>query len=52
VIDSGNVSPGRRMNMRSELIDQLKKYQDLIDSETISKEMFNELQLTMVSDIN
>ena len=52
MIDSGNVSPGCQVNMRSELIDLLKKCQDLIDSGAISQEMFNELQLTMVSDIN
>lgn len=48
---SGGISPGRRVNIRSELIDQLKKCQDLIDSGAISKEVFDELQLTILADI-
>ena len=48
---AGSVSPHCRVNMRSELIDQLKKCQDLIDSGAISKEMFDELQLTIFTDI-
>ena len=51
VISGGSISPSRRVNMRSELIDQLKKCQDLIDSGAISKEMFDELQLTIFTDI-
>lgn len=51
LIDSGSLSPSRRVNMRSELIDQLKKCQDLFDSGAISKEMFDELQATIFTDI-
>lgn len=47
----GSISPGRRVNIRSELIDQLKKCQDLIDSGAISKEVFDELQITILADI-
>ena len=48
---TGGISPGKRVNIRSELIDQLKKCQDLIDSGTISKEVFDELRLTILADI-
>jgi len=51
LIDSGSLSPSRRVTMRSELIDQLKKCQDLFDSGAISKEMFDELQATIFTDI-
>ena len=47
----GGISPGKRVNIRSELIDQLKKCQDLIDSGAISKEVFDELRLTILADI-
>lgn len=47
----GGISPGRQVNIRLELIDQLKKCQDLIDSGAISKEVFDELQLTILADI-
>ena len=48
---ASSMSPHRRVNMRSELIDQLKKRQDLVDSGAIGKEMFDELQLTIFTDI-
>ena len=48
---AGGISPGKRVNIRSELIDQLKKCQDLIDSGAISKEVFDELRLTILADI-
>ena len=44
-------SPGRRVNMRSELIDQLKKCSELADSGAISDEVFGDLQTTILSDI-
>ena len=44
-------SPGRRVNMRSELIDQLKKCSELVDSGAISDEIFHDLQTTILSDI-
>ncbi len=45
------VSPGRRVNIRSELIDQLKKCQELADTGAISKEIFDDLQHTILDDI-
>ena len=44
-------SPGRRVNMRGELIDQLRKCSDLADSGAISDEVFHDLQETILSDI-
>ncbi len=45
------VSPGRRVNIRSELIDQLKKCQELADMGAISQEVFDDLQHTILVDI-
>ena len=45
------VSPGRRVNIRSELIDQLKKCKDLIDSGSITKEVFDELHCNILADL-
>ena len=45
---TGGIFPGRWVNIRSELIDQLKKCQDL---GAISKEVFDELLLTILADI-
>ena len=44
-------SPGRRVNLRSELIDQLKKCSDLAESGAISNDIFRDLQGTILSDI-
>ena len=44
-------SPGRRVNMRSELIDQLKKCSDLVEMGAISQDVFRDLQDTILSDI-
>lgn len=46
-----SLSPGRRVNIRSELIDQLKKCQELVDIGAISQENFQELQDTILFDI-
>lgn len=51
VTTRAGVSPGRRVNIRSELIDQLKKCQDLVDTGAISKEIFEDLQHTILDDI-
>ncbi len=45
------VSPGRRVNIRSELNDQLKKCQELADTGAISQEVFDDLQHTILVDI-
>ena len=47
----GVISPGKRVNIRSELIDQLKKCQDFINSGAITKEVFDELRLTILADL-
>ena len=39
------------MNMRSELIDQLKKRSDLVEMGAISQDVFRDLQDTILSDI-
>jgi hypothetical protein len=44
-------SPGRRVSMRSELIDQLKKWHQLFESGAIGKEEHDELQKTILLDI-
>ena len=44
-------SPGKRVNMRSELIDQLKKCSDLVEMGAISQDVFRDLQDTILSDI-
>ena len=43
--------PGRRVNMRGELIDQLQKLQGLVDGGTISEEQYKELKQTVLNDI-
>ena len=44
-------SPGRRVSIRSECIDQLQKWHALLDCGAISKEQYDELQATILSDI-
>ena len=41
----------QKISIRSQLIDQLKKSQELIDCGAIDREMFDELQRTIISDI-
>ena len=44
-------SPGRRVSIRSECIDQLQKWHALLDCGAISKDQYDELQATILSDI-
>ena len=44
-------SPGRPVNICSELIDQLKKCSDVVESGAISQEVLQDLQDTLLSDI-
>ena len=44
-------SPGRRVSIRSECIDQLQKWHSLLDCGAITKEQYDELQSTILSDI-
>lgn len=48
---ANGVSPRRQVNIRSELTDQLKKCQDLVETGGISKEVFDDLQHTILDDI-
>ena len=44
-------SPGRRVSIRSECIDQLKKWHALLDCGAITKEQYDEIQATILSDV-
>lgn len=44
-------SPGRRVSIRSECIDQLKKWHSLLDCGAITKEQYEEIQGTILSDV-
>ena len=44
-------SPGHRVSIRSECIDQLQKWHALLDCGAISEEQYDELQATILSDI-
>ena len=48
---STGVSPGRKVNIRSELINQLDKWHRLLDSGVVSKEEYDELKGKILSDI-
>ena len=48
---SHGVSSGRRVNIRSELIDQFKKCQDLVDSGAINAEVFDDLHCNILADL-
>ena len=45
------LSPGRRINMRSECIDQLEKWHKLMECGAISNEQYAELKDTILKDI-
>ena len=45
------ISPGKRLSMRSECIDQLDKWHKLIEHGAISPEEYKELQGTILTDI-
>ena len=45
------ISPGKRLNMRSECIDQLDKWHKLMERVAISLEQYKELQGTIPTDI-
>ena len=48
---SDAVSPGRKMSMRTELIDQLEKWHHLLDSGAVSQEDYDELKSKILYDI-
>lgn len=45
------VSPGKRLNMRSECIDQIEKWHRLMEKGAISSEQYQEIQDNIMSDI-
>ena len=45
------ISPCRKVNLRSELIEQLDKWHKLLDSGAINQQQYDELQQTILSDI-
>ena len=45
------VSPGRKVTIRTELIDQLQKWHHLMESGAISESEYKELQQTILCDI-
>ena len=49
---SGSLSPGKQVNVGSELIDQLKKCQELVESGATTQDTFQDLQGTILKDIN
>lgn len=48
---SPGISPSKRINLRSECIDQLDKWHDLFQRGVISQQQYDELQATILSDI-
>ena len=49
--DAVAVSPGKRINLRSECITQLDKWHQLKERGVISKEQYEELQKTILTNI-
>lgn len=49
--EATSISPGKRLNMRSECIDQLEKWHALMERGAISAEQYKELQKTILTDI-
>ena len=47
-----SLSPGKRINMRSECIDQLEKWHKLMECGAISNDQYKELKDTILKDIN
>lgn len=48
---SAGVSPGRKVNIRSELINQLDKWHKLLNADVISQQEYDELKLKIMEDI-
>ena len=49
---SVGVSPGRRVGLRTECIDQLKKWHALLVDGAISKAQYDDLQATILNDMH
>ena len=46
-----SVSPGKRINLRGQCVDQLQKWHDLLDSGAITKDQYDEFKSTILEDI-
>ena len=49
--DATSVSPGRRIDLRSQCIEQLDKWHALLDKGAITHEQYKDLQSTILEDI-
>ena len=45
-------SPGKRIELRGKLVDQLLKWHQLVEKGGITQEQYDQLQLTIMSDVN
>ena len=45
------VSPGKRINLRGQCVDQLQKWHDLLESGAINKDQYDEFKSTVLEDI-
>ena len=48
---SCSASPGKRIQLRSECMDQLQKWLDLKSKDVITQEQYDQLQLKIMNDI-
>jgi len=48
---SGTQSPGKKIVLRSQCIDQLQKWHTLLESGAITREQYDDLQVTILDDI-
>jgi hypothetical protein len=45
------ISPGKRINLRGQCVEQLQKWHDLLEGGAITKEQYDELKSTIIDDI-
>jgi hypothetical protein len=48
---SASVSPGKRINLRGQCVDQLQKWHTLLESGAITQDQYEEFKLTIMHDI-
>ena len=48
---SGVISPGKRVTMRTECIDQLKKWHDLLEEGAITRSEYDKVQEVILKDM-
>ena len=51
VKDSSSVSPGKRINLRGQCVDQLLKWHELLEKGAISTAQYDELKSTIMDDV-